>query len=285
MLNKGLLLVALSAILWGISGGLGSFLMDKGWDPLVVSFYRGTVGLICLLIWFAFRPVRLNKRLCLWAVVAGIGIVGNFVFYFVSISESSVAVAAALMYTAPIFVLLISFIFHLEKPSLFKFIAIAFVMVGVVLLTEVYNVGSDQVTTIGLLAGLGAGLSYALFIFGFKYASKHGEPQGILAIAFLTFTFIMLFFTDLNEAVSVIYSPDWFWMILLGIFGAGLSFFLYVVGLEKTSPTSASVIAMVEPVTASSFGFFLLSETLNVVQLCGMAIILITVTVLSVKKG
>lgn len=278
-------LVFLSAILWGLSGGLGSFLMSRDWDPLVVSFYRGTVGLICFLIWFVFRPVRLNKRLCLWAVVAGVGIVGNFVFYFVSISESSVAVAAALMYTAPIFVLLISFIFRLEKPSLFKFIAIAFVMIGVVLLTEVYNVGSDQVTTIGLVAGLGAGLSYALFIFGFKYASKHGEPQGILVIAFLTFTLIMLFFTDMNEAVSVISSPELFWMVLLGVFGAGLSFFLYVVGLKETSATSASVIAMVEPVTASTFGFFILSETLNVVQLCGMAIILLTVTVLSVKKG
>ncbi|MFN3366879.1 MAG: DMT family transporter, partial [Exiguobacterium mexicanum] len=245
-------LVFLSAILWGLSGGLGSFLMSKGWDPLVVSFYRGTVGLICLLIWFVFRPVRLNKRLSLWAIVAGIGIVGNFVFYFVSISESSVAVAAALMYTAPIFVLLISFIFRLEKPSLFKFITIVFVMVGVVMLTEVYNVGSDQISVIGILSGLGAGLSYALFIFGFKYASKHGDPQGILVIAFLAFTLIMLLFTDMNEAVSVIYSPDLLWMVLLGVFGAGVSFFLYVVGLKKTSPTSASVVAMVEPVTASA---------------------------------
>lgn len=138
---------------------------------------------------------------------------------------------------------------------------------------------------IGILSGLGAGLSYALFIFGFKYASKHGDPQGILVIAFLAFTLIMLLFTDMNEAVSVIYSPDLFWMVLLGIFGAGVSFFLYVVGLKKTSPTSASVVAMVEPVTASAFGFFILSETLNAVQLCGMAIILLTVTVLSVKKG
>lgn len=138
---------------------------------------------------------------------------------------------------------------------------------------------------IGILSGLGAGLSYALFIFGFKYASKHGDPQGILVIAFLAFTLIMLLFTDMNEAVSVIYSPDLFWMVLLGIFGAGVSFFLYVVGLKKTSPTSASVVAMVEPVTASAFGFFILSETLNAVQLCGMAIILLTATVLSVKKG
>lgn len=285
MRNLSLGLVALSAILWGIAGGLGGFLMDKGWDPLIISFYRGAVGLVCLLVWFLFRPTRLTKLLVLWAIVAGIGVAGNFVFYFISIAESSVAVAATLMYTAPIFVLVISFVFRLEKPSLFKFGAIAFVIVGIVLLTEVYSIDSNQVTTLGLAAGLGAGLAYALFIFGFKYASDHGEPQGILMIAFLTFTFIMLFFVDLKDTVSVVSSPDVWWMILLGVFGAGLSFFLYVIGLKRTSPTSASIVAMVEPVTASLFGFFILSQQLNVIQMSGMAIILLTVTVLSVKQN
>lgn len=129
--------------------------MDKGWDPLIISFYRGAIGLVCLLVWFLFRPTRLTKLLVLWAIVAGMGVAGNFVFYFISIAESSVAVAATLMYTAPIFVLVISFVFRLEKPSLFKSGAIAFVIVGIVLLTEVYSIDSNQVTTLGLAAGLG----------------------------------------------------------------------------------------------------------------------------------
>ncbi len=124
----GVGLVIFAAILWGISGGLGGFLMDKGWDPLVISFYRGTVGLLCILIWFLFKPTRWNKQLLLWSIVAGIGVAGNFIFYFISISEASIAVAATLMYTAPIFVLLISFIFQLERASLFKWLAIGFVM-------------------------------------------------------------------------------------------------------------------------------------------------------------
>ncbi|MCG1021141.1 EamA family transporter [Sutcliffiella horikoshii] len=281
----GLGLVILAAILWGISGGLGGFLMDKGWDPLVISFYRGTVGLLCILIWFLFQPTRWNKPLMLWSIVAGIGVAGNFILYFISISEASIAVAATLMYTAPVFVLLISFIFRLEQASLFKWLAIGFVMAGVVLLTEVYSIGSDSITILGLVTGLGAGFSYALFIFGFKYASRHGQPQGILTIAFLAFTIITLFFTDRSEAVSVFYSTDLLWMILLGVIGAGLSFFLYVVGLKRTSPTSASIIAMVEPVTASLFGFIVLSELLTATQLGGMAIILVTVTILSVKQS
>lgn len=236
MRNSGLGLVALSAILWGIAGGLGGFLMDKGWDPLIISFYRGAIGLVCLLVWFLFRPTRLTKLLVLWAIVAGMGVAGNFVFYFISIAESSVAVAATLMYTAPIFVLVISFVFRLEKPSLFKFGAIAFVIVGIVLLTEVYSIDSNQVTTLGLAAGLGVGLAYALFIFGFKYASDHGEPQGILMIAFLTFTFIMLFFVDLKDTVSVVSSPDVWWMILLGFFWGGFVFLFICNRVEANVP-------------------------------------------------
>ncbi|WP_326932340.1 EamA family transporter [Exiguobacterium aurantiacum] len=55
--------------------------------------------------------------------------------------------------------------------------------------------------------------------------------------------------------------------------------------MKRTSPTSASIVAMVEPVTASLFGFFILSQQLNVIQMSGMAIILLTVTVLSVKQN
>ncbi|WP_423190390.1 DMT family transporter [Alkalibacterium sp. f15] len=278
-------LVISAAILWGLSGGLGGFLMDKGLDPLVISFFRGAVGFLCILIWFVFKPTRWDKKMLLWSIVAGLGVAGNFMLYFISISEASVAVAATLMYTAPIFVLFVSFVFRLEKPSLYKWLAIGFVIVGVVLLTEIYNINFDSITILGLVTGLGAGSSYALFLFGFKYASRYGEPQGILMMAFLTFTLLMLFFIDRNEAVSVFYSTDLLWMILLGVIGAGLSFFLYVAGLKRISPTSASVIAMVEPVTASLFGVIVLSEMLTLIQFLGMGIILATVTLLSLKQS
>lgn len=276
--------VILAAIFWGLSGGLNGFLMEKGWDPLTISFYRGFIGLIGVSIWYTLKPTGWNKKLLLWSMLAGIGVAGNFTFYAVSISEASIAVAATLMYTAPIFVLLTSFILKIEKATLFKWLAIGAVMAGIVLMTEVYDMDSDGVTLFGILTGLGAGLSYALFLFGFKKAGEHGEPQSILVTAFLTFSLILPFFMDLNEAVSVVTSSDLLWMMLLGIVGAGVSFFLYVEGLEKASPTTASVSAMVEPVTASLFGVLVMSEVLTVIQMAGMGIILSTVTILNIKK-
>ncbi|MFG6147650.1 DMT family transporter [Halobacillus sp. B23F22_1] len=281
--------VMLAAICWGISGGIADILMTRGWDPIVISFYRGAVGFICFLAWFLFRFKQNwsggSSRLYIWSFLAGVGVAGNFTFYFLSIQASSVAVAATLMYTAPVFVLLISFLLRLERSTWFKWGCIAGVLVGIVLLTGAYNIDSVTVSLLGAAAGLTAGLSYALFIFGFKNASSIGKPQTSLTIAFFSFCLLLFLFTDKGETAAVVTSSDIGWFLLLGLVGAGISFILYVIGIRKTTPTTASMVAMVEPVTASLFGVLLLGDHLAIMQVLGMVIILFTVTVLSMKQS
>ncbi|OIU70363.1 DMT family transporter [Rossellomorea aquimaris] len=288
MKYAGIGLVVLAAICWGISGGIADVLMNKGWDPIVISLYRGAVGFICFFVWFLFR-FRQNRgispRLYIWALIAGVGVAGNFTFYFLSIQASSVAVAATLMYTAPVFVLLISFLMRIEDSTWFKWGCIAGVLLGILLLTGAYNTESISVSFIGMAAGLAAGLSYALFIFGFKNASSIGNPPATLTIAFFSFCLILLLFGDKGEAADVLASSDLGLFLLLGILGAGLSFTLYVIGIKWTTPSNASMVAMVEPVTASLFGVLVLGDHLTVIQTLGMAVILITITVLSVKQS
>lgn len=60
---------------------------------------------------------------------------------------------------------------------------------------------------------------------------------------------------------------------------------LYIVGLKHTAPAVASIVAMVEPVTASLFGVVVLDESLVGSQIVGMALILVTVTALSVHSS
>ncbi len=276
--------VVLAALFWGLSGGIGGILMADGWDPFVVSFYRGVIGLLCVLVWLALRPRGSglsNRRLWLWSAIAGLGVAGNFAFYFVSIAQGSVAVAATLMYCAPVFVYLVSFALQLERPTLRKWAAILVVMLGIALLTQIYDIGASGVTPIGVGAGLLAGLSYAIFIFGFKYASAHGSPQAILVIAFAVLATILIWPSDVAQMTAVWSTPDWPLFAALGVLGAGLSFVFYIIGLKHTAPSVASVVAMVEPVTAALFGVVVLSQTLALPQLLGMGLILITVTALS----
>ncbi|KIL51645.1 membrane protein [Jeotgalibacillus alimentarius] len=220
----------------------------------------------------------------IWSLLAGVGVAGNFTFYFFSIEHSSMAIAATLMYTAPVFVFLISFIFKIERSTWFKWGSIGGVLIGIVLLTGAYQIDSLSVSLIGAITGLAAGLSYACFIFGFKNASSKGKPQTALTTAFLAFCIILFSISDKQEIVDPTTSSDIGWFLLLGMIGAGISFIVYVIGIRRTTAPTASMVAMVEPVTASLFGVLLLGDHLNLVQMIGMVIILATVTILSVKQ-
>lgn len=260
--------------------------MEAGWGPYVVALYRGGIGLLFVLAWLALRHQRSglgNPRLWFWSVVAGLGVAGNFSFYFVSISEGSVAVAATLMYCAPVFVYVVSFALRMESPSVRKFVAIIMVMLGIVLLTRVYDAGPGSITPLAIGAGLLAGMSYAIFIFGFKFAAAHGSPQSTLAIALAVLVVVLLVPASTGQAVAVLDAPRLTMFIVLGILGAGLSFIIYIIGLRNAAPATASIVAMVEPVTASLFGVAVLGETLGGLQLAGMLLILLTVTALSVR--
>jgi len=280
--------VVLAALCWGLSGGIGGLLLAEGWDAFVVSFYRGVIGLLFVLVWLGLRPRGsglASRRLWFWSAIAGLGVAGNFAFYFVSIAQGSIAIAATLMYCAPVFVYLVSFALKLESPTPLKLVAIAVVMVGVVLLTQIYDIGAGSVTPIGVGAGLLAGLSYAVFIFGFKYAAPHGSPQAILAIAFAVLVTLLIWPGDADQTVAVLSTPDWPLFAALGVFGAGLSFVLYIVGLNGIAPALASIVAMIEPVIASLFGVVVLNESLVGPQIFGMGLILVTVTALSVDSN
>ncbi|MCC5905644.1 MAG: EamA family transporter [Balneolaceae bacterium] len=288
MKNISTAFVVLAALCWGLSGGIGGILMKDGWDPFVVSFYRGLIGLFFVLVWLLLRPCGSglkNPRLWFWSVIAGLGVAGNFAFYFVSISEGSVAVAVTLMYSAPVFVYLVSFTLKLEKSTPLKWAAIAMVMLGIVFLTQIYDIESSGVTLVGVGAGLLAGLSYALFIFGFKYAAPHGSPQAILLIAFAVLVTVLIWPGDTDQTLAVLSTPSWPLFAILGVLGAGLSFIIYIIGLKNTAPAVASIVAMAEPVTASIFGVVVLNETLATLQIFGMGLILTTVTAMSVNTS
>ncbi|MGM0518143.1 MAG: DMT family transporter [Campylobacterota bacterium] len=281
--------VILAAFFWGLTGGIAGILISHGWEPFVISLYRGTIGLIFALFWLILSPKYNgfdNPKLWLWAIIAGLGVAGNFSFYFISIKEGGVAIASTLMYCAPIFVYLASFALKIEKPTVLKCIAIALVLVGIVMLTRIYSVDADAIGVFAVITGLLSGLCYAIFIFGFKYAANYSSAQGVLTIAFSVLVVILMIITNKNEQViAAITSQYWLLFILLGLLGAGISFFLYVKGLYYTPPAVASIIAMIEPVTASLFSITILDEKLSIVQYIGMGLILFIVTILSFNSS
>jgi len=104
-LSASFVLVALAVLCWGLSGGIGGVVMARGWDPFVIAFYRGAIGLLCFLAWLSLGPRGDglgSRRLRGWRVLAGLGVAGNFAFYFLSIAHGSVAVAAVVAMVEPV---------------------------------------------------------------------------------------------------------------------------------------------------------------------------------------
>ncbi|MGI8315519.1 DMT family transporter [Halobacillus mangrovi] len=283
--SYGLVFVILAAFLWGIGGGLAGILLNHGWNAVVIAAFRACLGFLFILFWYVSRSQMsfiLNKSILIWAVVAGIGMAGNIGFYFVSISYTSVPVASTLMYTAPIFVLILSALFKTERVTSFKLISALVVVGGIILLTGVYDTERSAIQFIGVLSGLLSGLSYAVFIFGYKNSSAYGNFITVLIISSITESTILLSLSDKNQFFSIFeMNQDLIWFLILGLIGAGLSTLLYVIGLKKITPGVASIVAMIEPVTASSFGILLLAQALNFTQLLGMIVIVVTITLLS----
>ena len=113
----------------------------------------------------------------------------------------------------------------------------------------------------------------------------HGSPQAILFIAFATLVSTVIWQSDSEQTRAVLSASSWPVYAALGVLGAGLSFTFYVIGLKRATPVVASILAMVEPVTAALFGVMLLNETLVGTQIFGMVLIMLTVTALCVPNG
>ena len=284
----GIVLVILAAFFWGVSGGIAAVLIDQGWDPLVVSFYRGLIGLVCFAVWWLTHWRRIafpDRRTLLWATLAGLGVAGNFTFYFLAISFGSVAVAVTLMYTAPVYVCLVMLITGSQRLSAGLVAVIGAVLLGIAMLTELVGAdGLSNVSLAGVAAGVAAGMAYAVFLFGFRSAAGRTSPAAALGVAFLVFVLALGPFVDHYQLVAAPLSADAPLFLLLGLLGAGLSFFLYVLGLRTATPVSVSLVGAVEPVTAALFGLFVLDQTLGTTQWLGMVVILAAVTVMSVRR-
>ena len=151
--------VLLAGIFWGSMGLFVRQLNAAGLYAIDVMQLRVLpsaifVGLYLLL--FDRQKLRLRPR-DIWCF-AGSGICSLMLFswcYFTGMQAASLAVMAVLLYTAPVFVMLMSIVFFREKLTGAKLTALVLCLAGCVLVSGVGS--SERLGLRGLLLGLGAG--------------------------------------------------------------------------------------------------------------------------------
>nr|MBQ4320125.1 EamA family transporter [Clostridia bacterium] len=218
----------------------------------------------------------------------GTGIVSIVFFnvcYFSTIGTTSLGTAAVLLYTAPIFVMLMSAVLFKEKLTVKKIAACIAAFIGCVLVSGIVT-GGLTLTPTALLTGLGSGIGYALYsIFG-RYAINRGYSS--LTITVYTFVFALFGILPITDytAVGAAFKGGIMPIavgILMGLIVSIIPYILYTLGLTVTEGGKASVMASVEPVTAALIGLVVFFEVPDVFELIGMLVILGSITALNIS--
>ena len=270
--------------LWGIISLFLKPMLNLGFSQIQTVTLRCLVAAAVLGVYMLIKDKSLFrfKLRDIWCFI-GTGLVSLMFFsicYFYSMTYNGVCVAVILLYTSPVFVMLLSLPLFKEKITYKKLIAVVLTVAGCVFVSGA--AGGQSIGFLGIVLGVCSGLGYALYSIFSRYALQRNYNS--MTISFYTFLFCGLgclpFASPVSMALSL--SPKAvLYSLGLGVVCCVMPYILYTKGLEYVDNTRASVIVAVEPVVASLIGVFVYNESVTAVKLLGVALVLSAVVICS----
>ena len=284
------LCILAAGTLWGIMGIFVRALASYGFTSVQIASMRIVFGaLLFLLITAVFRPAQLKIRIQDVGLFLGMGLLSLLLFtvcYFTTISMASLSVAAILLYTSPIWVMLMSLVCFQESLTRRKVLCAAMAFGGCVLVSGIGSGShfSPMVIATGLLSAVGYGL-YS--IFG-TFALRKYPPLTVTTYAFLFGAAGALFLCNPVSTVRVVCEaahPTALVLLLIvtAFVTAVLPYLLYTVGLSHMRASTAAIMASIEPVVATAAGAAVFHEVLTLPALLGIALVLAAIVVLNAR--
>ena len=276
--------------LWGVMGVFVRKLGTYGFSPLQIACLRILFGAVLfLLITAIFRRDLLKIQPRDVGLFLGMGLLSLLLFtvcYFTTISLASLSVAAILLYTSPIWVMLMSAVCFREKITRRKLLCAAMAFGGCVLVSGVGSASSlsPMVLVTGLLSAVGYGL-YS--IFG-TFALRKYQPLTVTTYAFLfgaAGALVLCNPVEIAGIISTVPNPGSLLLLLVvtAFVTAVLPYLLYTVGLSNMRVSAAAIMASIEPVVATAAGALVFGEALTIPAFVGIALVLAAIVVLNVK--
>ena len=226
---------------------------------------RTFIGSIFLSL-FVIRKGLNIKDLIKPGLILGPLLAIHWVTMFESIELNSVTVGIGLVFSYPIFVLIIERI-RGKTLSIKQVLIIIFGFLGLMILLDVRYI--DSLT--GVFYGILSAISLALIItIGEKYSTELGGLK-VAFIQLIVAGVCLIYFTIEGYQWMI---SNLFVSIFLGVFltAIGLSTYWYVVKIIK--PLSVSTITYLEPTTGVILGVLILNENIRLNQFLGFLIIL-----------
>ena len=283
--RKGALLIILAGTCWGVISIFINYLSAAGLGEMQISFLRQFFAVLVFALVILIRdrtkfriPV---KDLGLIMLVGFInGVLFNFL-YFYTIVHSRASIAVVLLYTSPVFVIILARIFFKEKITRNKFIALVLTVVGCVFVTGVLGEGYTPPAA-AILTGVLTGLAYALNNILTSAAVKKNDPLTVTLYTLL-FSFMFLIpFSGLNSLTAMCRANPMILAVafLMCLVTAVLAQYFFSVGLKLIESGKAAIYGATEPIVGSLVGIFIFHEESNLMKIIGIIMVIAAILII-----
>ncbi|MEM7350183.1 MAG: DMT family transporter [Acidobacteriota bacterium] len=272
------------ARLWAVTGVLiisfsAIFVRLAGVSPTTSAFFRCLYALpLLVVLWLLQRGSSRRPPRDRWlAVAAGIFLGLDLAFWHRAIDLIGAGLATVLGNTQVVFVGLLAWLLHGERPTRRALAAVPVVFAGVVLIS---GVGADRAygvdPRLGVFFGLLTGITYAIFLLGYRASGRGlGSPVGPLLDATIGAILGTLVVGAVDRQIDFAVTwPAHGWLLALAVGSQVIGWQLIGAALPRLPALETSVYLLLQPMLTALWAWLLFAERLAPAQLAGMSLVL-----------
>lgn len=272
--RTGVMIAVLSSCLGGTAAAVTRYLVGNA-DAVTLAILRWGIGFMCILPIALLLRVRWPQRSD-WAGVAGLGMCYFglfFVLYNVAMSFTTAARASLALATLPLQTMVVGALLGIEAMTVRKTAGVAIAMLGVSGALASGLAAAPPGAWRGELIMLGAVLCMAFYNVWSRPFMQRSSPLGYLTMgmgAGAAALLVLGIATGRVLAVATFGPPQWIAGVYLGIAGGALAFVLWVVALQKASPTRVANTMTLNPIAAGLLATQLVGEPITANLVAGL---------------
>ena len=279
--TKAFLAVILCGVIAGTSGLW--IKMMTSMSAASIGFFRTCVPVLFLLPFLWRREESIwrgnNKKMLL---TSGIN-AGRMYLYLVAYIYTSIGNAVVLFYSWPIFAAILGMIYLKERVTIRQIFLLLLAFTGLIIVYSQKSFSWEDRDFIGMLAALGAALTYAITVIIYKSESDRYHRNELIffqnllgAIIFAPIFFLQFPTVEIPHiGIGILYG------IVIGVIVFGLFFY----GLKYLPASRASGLMYMEVVSTIIMGAIFLQESLSPSMLLGGGMIIISSFLLTQMKS
>jgi drug/metabolite transporter (DMT)-like permease len=263
----GVAIALVSSCLGGSAAAITRYLAGNT-DPITMAILRWGIGFLCVLPAALLLKARWPARSDLPAVAAlGFAFFGVFfVLYNIAISFTTAARASLALATLPLHTMVVGALLGIEPLTKRKSIGVGVAVLGVIAALASGLSSAPDGAWRGELIMTGAVLCMAFYNVWSRPFIRRSSALGFLTVGMGTGAAALIVVGSLTSsfaALSHFTTPQWIAGLYLGIAGGALAFILWVLALERASPTRVATTMTVNPLAAGLLATQLVGEPIT----------------------